>query len=217
MFKIGGLTFYHSAALSVGFDDNSRPRKKPRVADKAPSTLCLEYDSLQNDSNERILDDIPTADGNIPPVSLLFDGFGKFLDTFRSYDALPLDVGDTARTVIHSLIDKFAEKMCKIYSGEIARNDECLAALNDVFRAFGINDSFVRSFVDGRYYTDGHIETKLKTIASIVEFKNKANSAGVHAELAGYASRVRWNGVEQLKVSSRWRTPCLGISAVGES
>jgi len=58
---------------------------KSKLATDPPSVLALpnNYRSLQLKSAERILDDHPESD-LIPPVSesLLYEGFGQFLDVF---------------------------------------------------------------------------------------------------------------------------------------
>ena len=42
------------------------------------------YAKLQNDRDEKILDDCPEVDLDIPPFPLLYQGFGYFLDSTRS-------------------------------------------------------------------------------------------------------------------------------------
>jgi hypothetical protein len=56
--------------------------KRTKVLQIAPSQFARSsnYESLQNDLREKILDDRPREDENIPPVSLLYEGFGQFLD-----------------------------------------------------------------------------------------------------------------------------------------
>ncbi|KAI9464032.1 hypothetical protein BJY52DRAFT_1184435 [Lactarius psammicola] len=56
--------------------------KRTKVATEQPSSLAKSqnYKELQRHSHERILDDRPEPDCDIPPIPLLYSGFGHFLD-----------------------------------------------------------------------------------------------------------------------------------------
>jgi hypothetical protein len=55
--------------------------KRLKVVQISPSSLAKssKYESLQRTPREKILDDRPRND-DIPPASLLYEGFGEFLD-----------------------------------------------------------------------------------------------------------------------------------------
>ena len=45
------------------------------------------YEDLQGSQQERILDDCPSLDTDIPPLPLLYQGFGEFQDIFNNPNA----------------------------------------------------------------------------------------------------------------------------------
>jgi hypothetical protein len=79
------------------------------------------YRSLQQKPTQKILDDRPATD-SFPPVSLLYDGFGYFMDVFsRRGDIYDLD---TKRQDLEMVVDFFAEKRTDIHSKEVYRREE---------------------------------------------------------------------------------------------
>ncbi|KAL5492142.1 hypothetical protein ACEPAI_3589 [Sanghuangporus weigelae] len=190
--------------------------KKQRIVETTPSTLATQYSTIQKDPQERILDDIPDPDTDVSPVSLLFDGFGKFLDTFRTYDGLPVNVASVPRAHCHSLIDKFAEKMCQTYPDENRRNNACLQAINDIFAAYGIDNATFQRAVIEKVISDGHFLTERNTVGGVVEVKNSGSGTrGIHIQMVGYAARGRAEASGgSNKELMLWRAPCMGISVV---
>ncbi|KAG6805084.1 hypothetical protein H0H93_005658, partial [Arthromyces matolae] len=69
----------------------------------------LEYKRLQNLNDERILDDRPQPDDDIPPVSLLYDGFGLFLDILRGKKDIPL-LTEIDIPRLRQEVDEFADQ-----------------------------------------------------------------------------------------------------------
>ncbi|KAF8989086.1 hypothetical protein BDQ17DRAFT_1434673 [Cyathus striatus] len=64
-------------------DDDIRPRIKQRkIVTMSHSSIAKPstYEVIQQDPEQRILDDLPQEVSGIPPISLLYDGFGEFLD-----------------------------------------------------------------------------------------------------------------------------------------
>ncbi|KAL5536437.1 hypothetical protein ACEPAF_259 [Sanghuangporus sanghuang] len=190
--------------------------KKQQIVEIAPSTLATTYSTIQGNSQQRILDDIPNPDTDVSPVSLLFDGFGEFLDTFRTYDGLPVNVASIPRGQCRSLIDDFAEKMCLTYPDEDRRNRAGLEAINKIFVAYGINNAtFGRALID-KVISDGHFLTEHKTVGGVVEFKNSGSgTGGIHIQMVGYTARGRAEALGgPNKELMLWRAPCMGISVV---
>ena len=66
---------------------------------------------MQKDPKEKILDDRPREDDDIPPASLLYDGFGQFLDIFAG-DANVESFSDVKASELQFAIDEFAQLMC---------------------------------------------------------------------------------------------------------
>ncbi|KAL5492044.1 hypothetical protein ACEPAI_3491 [Sanghuangporus weigelae] len=191
--------------------------KKQRIVETAPSTLVTQYSTIQKDPQERILDDIPDPDTDVSPVSLLFDGFGEFLDIFRTYDGLPVKVASVPRAHCHSLIDNFAEKMCQTYPDEDRRNKAGVQAINNIFAAYGINNAtFHRAVVTKKAISDGHFLTERNTVGGVVEVKiSGSGTGGIHIQMVGYAARGRADALGgSNKELMLWRAPCMGISVV---
>jgi hypothetical protein len=74
-----------------------------------------EYESLQRDPSERILDDRSEQDW-VPPASLLYEGFGSFLDIFRrrggDYELTP------ERRDLEVAVNTFADAMASFFKSE---------------------------------------------------------------------------------------------------
>ncbi|KAG6846431.1 hypothetical protein H0H93_014006 [Arthromyces matolae] len=96
----------------------------------------LEYKRLQNLNDERILDDRPQPDDDIPPVSLLYDGFGLFLDILRGKKDIPL-LTEIDIPRLRQEVDEFADQMCEFYEKEADRRDTALPILEKIFSARG--------------------------------------------------------------------------------
>ncbi|EGO20156.1 hypothetical protein SERLADRAFT_417942 [Serpula lacrymans var. lacrymans S7.9] len=81
---------------------------------------------------ERILDDRPSPDKVIPPVALLYHGFGLFLDICRGR----LDIQQLKEVKQKDLklaVDIFAQKMSGYYCDEDERRDAALTAIHHIF------------------------------------------------------------------------------------
>ncbi|KAH8993239.1 hypothetical protein EDB86DRAFT_1366973 [Lactarius hatsudake] len=65
--------------------------KRAKLANGPPSFLAesQNYNRLQRNSRERLLDDRPEPDRDVPPVPLLYPGFGHFLDIVDGCDNVP--------------------------------------------------------------------------------------------------------------------------------
>ena len=60
--------------------------KKAKLVKTVPSKISslIAYKSLQGDSHQKLLDNHPSPNKDIPPVVLLYYGFGLFYDIFHS-------------------------------------------------------------------------------------------------------------------------------------
>ena len=65
--------------------------KRARIVTNAPSDTAKSaiYEHLQQEPSEKILDDRPEPDADIPPIPLLYEGFGHFLDIMDGRDDVP--------------------------------------------------------------------------------------------------------------------------------
>jgi RIO1 family len=174
------------------------------------------YRSLQRIPTQKILDDRPRPD-SVPPVSLLYDGFGYFMDIFsRRGEICDLD---TKRQDLETAVDSFAEKMTYVYNNEANRREEGLWALNNILslRSGGGNKLMAASIDTCR--TDGHYDGPHEATACIVEFKNELVDIGSMPiiELTSYVAHSHKQAMERFReVFSGWRVPCLGLTIVGK-
>jgi hypothetical protein len=172
---------------------------------------------LQRKPSAKILDDRPGPD-HIPPVSLLYDGFGLFHDTSSRWgDEHDMD---TKRSNLANAVDAFAEKMTDIYPAELERREAGLNALNSIFFLDGHHQLMV-AFID-TVHTDGHCNGPHGAASCIVKFRDEpADIKSIpEVELTGYAAHSHKQSIKTSekgkKVLLGWRVPCLGLTIVGK-
>ncbi|KAI9448535.1 hypothetical protein H4582DRAFT_2141800 [Lactarius indigo] len=154
------------------------------------------YKSLQQQPTEKILDDRPGPDP-VPPVSLLYDGFGYFMDAVRVREGVS-DVS-TKRRDLELAVDSFADEMTDFYPNDGSRSFRGLNALNNILAL-------------------GDDEKPYDAAPCLGWFKNEFVdiASSPVADLAAYATRSRGQLMEHFKrVDSSWRTPFLGLTVIG--
>jgi hypothetical protein len=169
------------------------------------------YQSLQADPFQKILDDRPSPDADIAPIALLYHGFGRFEDVIACPKATLVEQFKPA-------VDKFAEAMSRFYP-EDQRRDAGLPLLNAIFaiRAEKMIPSLSAAAI-GSVRSNGHSVDRHGMVNTVVELKNEL--AGIssipHVEVVAYAAHAhaRIDGTQRLLEG--WRVPCLGITIVGE-
>jgi hypothetical protein len=133
---VSDISFRTHFILAATTTPGKRPRDdvdkfqragKSKLYTLAPSLMgkLTEYNSCQNDPEARILDDRPRRDP-IPPPSLLYEGFGHFMDSFRRRDndwALSQKQRD-----LEAAVDRFAERMTRVHRSEDERRESGLVA-----------------------------------------------------------------------------------------
>ncbi|KAH9007234.1 hypothetical protein EDB86DRAFT_2841926 [Lactarius hatsudake] len=166
------------------------------------------YKSLQGDSNQRILDDRPEAD-QVPPASLLYHGFGHFMDSF-THKGIRVD---EERRDLETSVDDFAVKMTKFYRNEESRRVIGLDVLGDIL------GRELTAAAIGSVYTDGHYCGPHKAATCIVEFKNELVdiSSMPMIELTGYVARSHRQSLDYQSgpLFNGWNVPSLGLTVVG--
>ncbi|KAI0252130.1 hypothetical protein BJV78DRAFT_1352562 [Lactifluus subvellereus] len=199
--------------------------KRPRAVDDLDSVLHSKlvktapsqmgkldnYRSLQ----KKILYDRPGPD-SLPPISLLYVGFGYFMDVFRRREDIH-DLG-MKRQGLEMAVDSFAEKMANIYDNEADRREEGLRALNKILslRGGGVNKPMAASI--GTCRSGGHYDGPHEAASCVIVFKNELVdiSAMPMVELTTYAAHSHKQAMERSReVFSGWRVPCLGLTVVG--
>ncbi|KAF8425038.1 hypothetical protein L210DRAFT_3458285 [Boletus edulis BED1] len=112
--------------------------KRQKFTAVAPSSIGDSYyRSVQGQSRERLFDyrqptgytgELPEA--HLPPIEVLFGGFGRFLEIWRAASATHFKP-DSGTLHIH--IDEFVTAMSRVYVDELERRTETLAILNKIF------------------------------------------------------------------------------------
>ena len=191
--------------------------KRPKVVQIAPSSLAKPgtYEPMQGDPTE---DDRPREDDNIPPVSLLYEGFGQFLDIFAG-DSNVESCNDVKASELEFAVDEFAESMCGFFDTEDDKKVTGLKRLNKIFaaRKDGFRPKLAAAHI-GAVTTDGQYTGDHGVVTMLCEFKNRStgNRAIPEVELVGWFARSFARGVDNHpRKLSGWRVPALGVTIVG--
>ncbi|KAF8551667.1 hypothetical protein OG21DRAFT_1486834 [Imleria badia] len=212
----------------LSWDLVERATKRTKLFSTVPSVMAPQvYCSLQANADDRFFDyrtrdsDLQKPDAlpenDLPPIEVLFDGFGTFLETWRAafrpgVKTVSLDMKEN--------VDMFADVMSNVYDNKGARRDKGLRALNDIFStvlgARQIVPGEIASVTPGARSgrTDGHCLHRNYSIPLIiVEFENE--DAGTDAipaiALASYYDCMIANvGCNSPQVVARSRLPTLG-------
>ncbi|KAH9024778.1 hypothetical protein EDB84DRAFT_1506265 [Lactarius hengduanensis] len=188
--------------------DSKRINPVPSQIGETPS-----YTSLRRRPTEKILDDRPGPDP-VLPVSLLYDGFGYFMDAVRGREGAP-DVSKKRRD-LELGVDAFADEMTGFYPNDGGRSFGGLNALNHIL---ALDDGKKLRAVDiNTAHPDSDHNKPYDAASCLVWFKNEFVdiSSSPVADLAAYAARSRDLLMQHFKgVDSRWRTPFLGLTVIG--
>jgi len=229
------IKFYIS--LTFGFlsfpDLPSRPSltlvdefRRMRITIDAPSSVSKpeNYQAIQKQTRERILDDRPEADHFIPPISLLYDGFGVFDDVIQ--ERSPVDGEDDILGIaLWDEVNAFANRMAGFYATEADRRSVVHDHLDRIFRARrdpqAAGDSIRASRIgSGQIISDGHSNGAHGAMVICIECKNELSGISCEplAELVSYVARSfkeQMNGEHQALFQG-WRVPALGMTMIGE-
>ena len=71
--------------------DHFEQAKRAKLTALAPSDASKPsyYQKIQGNASQKILDDRPLADVDVPPAPLLYSGFGHFVDIYNGCDDVP--------------------------------------------------------------------------------------------------------------------------------
>ena len=162
------------------------------------------YSELQNDKDEKILNNRPKQDADIPPLALLYRGFGLFSDSIKSGIVSGSIKGD---------VDKLVQAVCEIGS-EGEKQGATRGLLHKILFPGGVpfesqvNNSSQRA-------TDGH--TLVDATGGplfIVEYKREINVA--EPQLAAcFMQLVASAEAVVSRIFRGWRQPALGLAIRG--
>ncbi|KAF8330667.1 hypothetical protein F5887DRAFT_1287113 [Amanita rubescens] len=201
-------------------DDMFNRLKRAKTTTDAPSKTAKSeaYESLQRDPSQKIFDDRPEPDPHFPPVALLYEGFGHFLDIMDGRRDVP-GLTDIDIMELHKEVDGFASQMNRFYQNEDARREAGLPYLARIFSARrGTQIPPLQASSIGSARTDGHTTGPLGAGTFCAVFKNKITGIGAipQVELTCYV--VRLNAMrmdDDRELYLRWRVPCLGLTIIG--
>ena len=183
---------------------------------------CLQ---LRSDCNERLLDrrfsddscNTHLPDNDIPPIALVYQPFGQFLDTYLSERGYNPEEALSPRA--RECVDRFMARMASIYASEDARQGACLQTLNDIFYAvLGERHRQIMPGVIGKFRSDGHSRGPHGTPLCVVEFKNESPSHHLPVvELACYYHQLATEVKKRYKSTFMCSTlPALGMTITGK-
>jgi hypothetical protein len=167
------------------------------------------------------LDDRPEPDPNIPPIPLLYDGFGHFLDIMDTHADVP-GLADVDVLELRKAVDDLASKMAGYFNKEEERRDAALPCLNCIFSARrGVTIPPLYTSAIGSVRTDGHNTATHGAGTMTVEFKNWTTgiSSLPQIEVVGHVARLNATGMNddaRRQLYLQWRVPCVGLTIVGE-
>ena len=127
--------------------------KSRKIVIESPSLFNdhSEYAELQKDQAERIMDDRPEPDV-VPPLSLLYRGFGYFLD---STSVAAIQSGTSSYLEIRGKVDKLVAEVSRIKDEE-AKQEDSQDLIRDIL--FPDGPEFKYKICDGNQRaTDAHI------------------------------------------------------------
>ncbi|KAN0086294.1 hypothetical protein V8E55_007428 [Tylopilus felleus] len=196
--------------------------KRQKLDKYSPSDLNTDaYSSVQASESGRILDyRVPVnytgkfREALLPPVEVLFEGFGEFVDIWNAAYTGPFNAE------FENGVDAFVKAMTSIYPNEQARNEAGLRFLNQIFGYNSFRQPMSAGSIRGTGKpnpprTDGHSYCGDSIPCVAVEFKNEMGTlkAIPSIELTSYYRHMLQ--CLDKKVVEGSRLPMLGITVVG--
>ncbi|KAF8999401.1 hypothetical protein BDQ17DRAFT_752401 [Cyathus striatus] len=111
--------------------------KLRKIVSYSPEDLASPaiYEPLQENPDERILDGRPQAEyTDIPPISLLYDGFGQFLDIAQGKTDVE-GYNEVNISELKSGVDELSEWMCQFFRSKVNRRHHALHLFYSIFEA----------------------------------------------------------------------------------
>jgi hypothetical protein len=184
--------------------EGARSSKLARLEPSKANDASI-YENLQEKQQEKILDDCPKPDTDIPPLPLLYFGFGEFHDVVENPSANLLD------TDLMNEVDQLANNTC--YLGY--EKGKQLNMQDHLHKIFSLDASREFSHAVGNVSqatTDGYLLASHGGPLLVIDYKRQITMA--EPQLASYFIRLALKPVEH--VFRRWRQPALGLLIRGE-
>ena len=185
-----------------------------RLTNDPPSEFALltNYVGIQNDPQERILDNRPEQDRLIARIDLLYRPFGYFDDVRRGVEIPGQETINDQELWI--AVEALAADMLQFYDDEKEQSSKFIQHLNNVFKTQG---TIAASRVsDGKSTTDSH---RLGAHGAIMFCMNEVTSGDCDpiVQLVAYIAASFNNSIQiHEELFKRWRVPALVMTHVGE-
>lgn len=163
------------------------------------------YESLQGSQQERILDDCPHPDTDIPPLPLLYSGFGEFCDGVENPGPDLLESG------LMNEVDELAKTMCNL-GYEKVKQDSTRGHLQQIFFQDELRGFSYVVDNESQATTDGYLLASHGGPLLVIECKRQIAMA--EPQLASYFIRLALKPVES--IFRQWRQPALGLLIRGK-
>ena len=189
----------------------------------SPSWLAKPKQCKENQDNERyrILNDRPEKDVKVTPIALLYQPFGRFLDSMRE-SPLETDGIDIDAYGLEMAVDDFAIEMSRHYPNESSRQTVALDHLNKIFAS---NKSFqlpeIRdSTVSGKRQSRGHAYGPAHVMETVVGITNEFGSGqgDPEVQITAYFAQMHGDHIDSGccgALYKRFLFPTLGITIIG--
>ena len=186
--------------------------------EKSISKYYNVYERLQHQPSEKILDDRPEPDPDIPPIPLPYDGFGHFLDIVDAHDDVP-GLADVDVLMLRKEVDDLASKMTGYFNNEDDQRDAALPCLDCIFSVRG--GITIPKLAAAAIGSDGYNIATHGTGTMAVKVKNwsTGTTSLPQIELVCYIVRLDARGMDdniRRQLYLQWRVPCLGLTIIGE-
>jgi hypothetical protein len=202
--------------------DDLEQAKRAKLTALAPSDSSKpsNYQDMQKNNSQRILDDRPSADLDVPPPPTALFRLRHFVDIYNGCDGVPF-LSRIDFPALEAAVDDFANKMGNFFRNEDARRDQALPLLNAIFSCRKENaPTFLalRAKSFNSFRSDEHNLAAHQSAGTIVEFKNEitGNTSIPEIEAVAYFAQLNLTSRYRSKFFGRWRVPCLGLTVIGE-
>jgi hypothetical protein len=165
----------------------------------------------------RIMNDRPSKDVKVTPITLLYAPFGQFFDDIAERSNKDLRRFEFA-------VDNFALVMCKHFKDEKERQRAVLPVLNDIFASYKPYKlpPIEPGKIVGERTSGGHATGPVQTMEVVLEIKNEYGTGGSDPEiqytsyyLQMYRYQIRSGPYKEC--IEKYICPVLGISIIGQT
>jgi hypothetical protein len=214
----GGLDLPRVEAEHDTYDDLIIYLGASRYVLDAPSTMSKPnmFQDYQGTDN-RILNDRPSKDVNVPPLALLYPPFGRFIDDLHPKKKPAMNL-----QTLQFAVEAFGSVMCKHFQDGKDRQKAVLEALYEIFRSYGQFSlpPIVPDKIAGERVSSGHANGPAQVMETVVGIQNEFGSGNTDPEIQYTSCFMQMNN-SQIRFGTHKKSfekhlcPTLGITIVG--